>query len=503
MDESKIIDVYNKGITEVISLVKNMHTNLNGEINGLSCNITQLNGEISGLNREILDLKIDNKELTLRLAELEAKINKNSSNSSKPPSSDGLKKIKNSREKSNNHTGGQLGHKGRTLEKIENPDEVIDLRIKICDCGCDLSNIEGKLQTKQVIEIPQIKLKVTELQGNEVECPDCHKIHITKFPTNVTQPVQYGENLQGLMVYLTQYQFLPLARASELIRDLVGHTISEGTLVNVNNRLFKNLEKVENTIKDQIIASPVVHFDETGVRCSGKTNWLHNASTDKLTHYGVHKKRGMEATIEIGILPEFEGTAVHDHWMSYYSFDKCTHAECNAHNIRNLKGAYENYKHAWAKDMAGLLIEIKKHVEALKSIGQNKMSTEEISKYQIEYKKIIAKGKEENPIQISEKAGSHAKNDAERLLVRLEKYDIETLSYMYDFAIPFDNNLAERDLRMTKLRQKISGCFRGEGSPDVFCRIRGYISTCRKNGQNVMESLVKAVKGDPYIPEGK
>lgn len=495
MDESKIIDVYNKGITEVISLVKNMHTNLNGEINGLFHNITQLNGEILGL-------KVENKELKLRLEELEAKINKNSSNSSKPPSSDGLKKIKNSREKSNNPTGGQIGHKGNTLEKIENPDEIIDLKHKICNCGCDLSNVQGKTQTSQVMEIPKIKLKVTEYQANEVECPDCHKIHVIKFPANVMKPVQYGENLQGLMAYLTQYQFLPLARATELIRDLIGHNISEGTLVNVNNRLFKNLENVESAIKEQIISAPVVHFDETGIRCTGKTNWLHSASTDKLTHYAIHKKRGTEATKEIGILSEFEGTAVHDHWMPYYTFEKCTHAECNAHNIRNLKDAYENYKHAWAKDMAELLIEIKNQVEALKSVGQDNMSTKEISRCQMKYKSIIAKGKEENPISVSEKTGKPAKNAADRLLSRLEKYDVETLSYMYDFAVPFDNNLAERDIRMTKLRQKISGCFRGEESPSVFCRIRGYISTCRKNGQNVMESLVSAVKGYPYIPEG-
>ena len=487
MDESKIIDVYNKGITEVISLVKDMNNNLTGEI--------------SKLNTEIIILKEDNKELTLRLAELEVKINKNSSNSSKPPSSDGFKKIKNSREKSNKPTGGQLGHNGRTLEKIENPDEIINLKIKLCDCGCDLSNIKGKLRTRQVVEIPKIKLKVTEYQGNEVECPDCHKIQITEFPSDVRQPVQYGENLQGLMAYLTQYQFLPLGRATELIRDLLGHSISEGTLVNVNNRLFKNLEYAESTIKEQIKISPVVHFDETGLRCSGKTNWLHSASTDKLTHYAVHKKRGTEATKEIDILPDFEGTAVHDHWMPYYTFDKCTHAECNAHNIRNLKDAYENYNHAWAKDMAGLLIEIKDHVEVLKSASHDNMGTDEINRYQIKYKSIIAKGKVDNPISVSEKTGNPAKNAADRLLSRLEKYDIETLSYMYDFNIPFDNNLAERDIRMTKLRQKISGCFRGEESPKTFCRIRGYISTCRKNGINVMEGLVKAIKGDPYIPQ--
>lgn len=487
MDDTKIIETYNTGVAEIVSLMKELNIGLTSQINDL--------------NTEIKTLKEENIKHLAKIAELEAKLNKNSSNSSKPPSSDGLKKIKNSREKSNNPTGGQSGHRGSTLQKIENPDEIIVLKPKKCKCGCDLSNVKSTTQTRQVFEIPEIKVKVTEYQKNELECPHCHEIHITEFPANVTQPVQYGENMQGLMAYLTQYQFLPLARAAELISDLLHQNISEGTLVNVNNRLFKNLEGAEGSIKEQIKISPVVHFDETGVRCGGKLNWLHSSSTDKLTHYAVHKKRGIEATKEIDILPNYEGNAVHDHWMPYYKYEKCTHSECNAHNMRNLKDAYENYKHGWANNMSRLLIEIKTNVETLKSTGHDKMSTEEMLNYQIKYNSIIAKGIEEHPVKTSEKTGRPAKNAADRLLARLKKFDIETLSFMYDFNIPFDNNLAERDIRMTKLRQKISGCFRGEEAPKVFCRIRGYISTCRKNGRNVMESLVNAVKGNPYIPQ--
>jgi transposase len=206
-----------------------------------------------------------------------------------------------------------------------------------------------------VFEIPVIKTKVTEFRTHEVECPDCHTIHKTEFPKEVTQPVQYGENIQALISYLTMYQFLPLERATEAISDIIHQIVSEGTLVNVNNRVHKNLEGSETSIKEQLKASGVVHFDETGMSCGGKRYWLHSASTKLLTHYAVHKKRGAKATNDIGILPELTGTAVHDHRMPYYTFQNCSHAECNAHNIRNLKGVYEDYKHKWAGDMANVI----------------------------------------------------------------------------------------------------------------------------------------------------
>ncbi len=476
MDEDLIKKTYNDGINAVVSLVKDLH------------------GQISSMSGQIADLNN-------RITELETRLNKNSGNSSKPPSSDGLKKPKNMRQKSGKPTGGQPGHEGRTLNKVENPDEVVEINPDKCECGCDLSDVEGTCKTRQVVEIPVIKTKVTEYRVFKKVCPDCKREHEAGFPKTVTQPVQYGENMQALMAYLTNYQLLPLERAAEILSDIIGQKVSEGTLVNVNNRLYKKLEEVEDSIKQQLIDSSVVHFDETGMRSDGKTQWLHSASTDRLTYYEVHEKRGAKAANDIGILPEFAGTACHDHWTPYYTFGNCSHSECNAHNLRNLRSAYEDYKHQWAQDMASLLIEIKRRVDTLKDQGQSSMDTQEISKYEALFKDIIAKGKLEQPVPVSEKTGKPKKNAAHRLLARLEKYDIETLSFIYDFDIPFDNNLAERDIRMVKLRQKISGCFRGEEGPKVFCRIRSYISTCRKNSQKVMDSLVKAVKGEPFIPQ--
>ena len=299
----------------------------------------------------------------------------------------------------------------------------MDIKPQQCECGCCLSDVEGTTRTRQVVEIPVIKVTVTEYKAHELVCPICKKVHKTEFPETVTQPIQYGENIQALMAYLTNYQLIPLERAAEIISDIIGQNVSEGTLVNVNNRLYNKLEEVEISIKQQLIESPVVHFDETGVRCSGKTQWLHSASTGQLTHYEVHEKRGAKAAKDIGILPLFDGTACHDHWAPYYTFGNCSHSECNAHNLRNLRGAYEDYKHHWAEAMASLLIEIKRRVETLKTQGQAVMETHETSKYEAIYKDIIAKGKLEQPVPVSEKTGKPKKNAAHRLLARLEKYD--------------------------------------------------------------------------------
>lgn len=235
----------------------------------------------------------------------------------------------------------------------------------------------------------------------------------------------------------------------------------------------------------------------------GENHWVHSASTEKLTHYAMHKKRGADATEEIGILTDFEGVAVHDHWKPYYKYTDCYHAECNAHHLRALRGIYENSSFEWANNMIGLLVEIKKEVDQQKSNERTHMPEAMIRDYELKYQDILNRGrledKEKSPLNLT-KRGKPQKSESLKLINRIEKYNIETLSFMYDFKIPFDNNLAERDIRMVKLRQKISGCFRSEDGGDVFCKIRGYISTCRKNGLGVMDSIKEALKGSPFIP---
>lgn len=495
MDDKKIIETYNKGMNAVIVVVKD-----------LASQVGNLNTEINTLNDKISTLETENLRLTNRLTELETRNNKNSSNSSQPPSSDGYKKpTKNSREKSGKPTGGQVGHEGRTLDKVENPDEVIEYKVPdACDCGCNLHDVKSQTKTRQEFDIPKIRLRVTEHKTHEKVCPECGKTHVAEFPPEVKQPTQYGENMKILMNYLTQYQLIPLNRAVEAIQDLTGQEISEGTIVNATEKLYKNLESTVEQIKEKIVASDVVHFDETGMRSEGKTKWMHVASTKTLTYYETHDKRGTEAVEAIDILPKFNGTAVHDHWKPYYHYENCTHSECNAHHLRYLKDVLENFKQNWAGDMIGLLIEAHREVEALRVEGVEEMQNEKIQDWQGRYHKIIEKGimedAEKIPVKLNKK-GKAIKSKPLQLLMRMQQYDIETLAFIYDFSVPFDNNLAERDIRMQKLRQKISGCFRGEEGANVFCRIRSYISTARKNGVRAMEAISLAVKGQPFIPE--
>lgn len=493
MTEESIIKTYNEGINSVITLVKDLNSNF----------VIQM----GSLTSEINALKIANLEFSTRIAELEARLNKNSSNSSKPPSTDGYKKkIKNNRVKNGRSSGGQQGHEGHTLLKVENPNYTIDAPIEdYCDCGANLSGIDDIIRTRQEFELPEIKPIVTEYRTHEKVCPQCGKVHKSEFPAHVSQSTQYGVKMKGLMTYLTDYQLIPLKRAVETIEEIIGQTVSQGTLVTASEKLNTILEKPVEIIKQQIKESKVVHFDETGIRSEGKTKWIHVASTETLTYYEMHEKRGTDAAVDIGILPEFNGTAVHDHWKTYYTFEGCTHSECNSHNLRYLKEINENFDHAWAKDMAGFLIELKKQVEAMKTEGLMSMEATQTESWRTRFHSIIKEGiredDERSPKVFSKKTGKPQRSKALNLLLKMQKYDIETLAFMYDFEVPFDNNLAERDLRMQKLRQKISGCFRGKEGANVFCRIRSYISTARKNGQKVMESLANAFSGNPFIPE--
>ncbi len=442
-----------------------------------------------------------------RVKELEAQVSKNSHNSSKAPSSDGLQKPKpkSQRQRSGRKPGGQSGHVGYALEQVEEPEHIKMHEVGECEhCGASLKEIEADgIERRQVFDLPPLKVEVTEHQAEIKGCPECGKTSRGKFPVGVDHAVQYGPRLKATAVYLNQYQLLPLQRTKEVFFDVFSHGLSEGTLGNANEECFVKLEEVEKAIKEGIRQSEVAHFDETGVRVEAKTQWLHSASTPKLTHYGVHEKRGKEAMDALGILPFFAGTAVHDHWKPYFQYE-CEHALCNAHHLRELTYVHEQYEQWWGKEMIELLLEAKAAVEAAPT---HCLREQRKQRRAIEgrYDTIIAQGLLANPppapcASEPNKRGRKKQSKPKNLLDRLRDYKKQVLAFIYDPLVPFDNNQGERDIRMTKVQQKISGTFRSKHGAQSFCRIRGYISTVRKNNLNVMQALAAAFSAQPLMP---
>lgn len=439
-----------------------------------------------------------------RIKELEERLNKNSRNSNKPPSSDEFIKPKSQRKKSGKKSGGQKGHKGHTLKMTDTPDDIVTHRVKTCQgCGRSLENEPARgVEKRQVYDIPLPEMMVTEHQAENIICPCCDLENKASFPKEIDQPVQYGNNLKSLLVYLNQYQMIPYKRAVELIEDIYGFKLSEATVFNSISAVFEALEPVERKIIDQIIGSPVVHLDETGMRIEAKRQWLHVISTEALTHYGCHPKRGNAATDEIGVLPQFTGKAVHDFWKPYYKYD-IEHFLCNAHHLRELTGIFDLTGQQWPLEMIDLLLEIKALVDGRRPIA-DQLSPEEIKSFEQRYSQIIDKGYLENPPPAesnTKKRGRKKQSKAKNLLDRLSGHRLGVLGFMYDFGVPFDNNLAERDIRMMKVKQKISGVFRSNQGARMFCRIRGYISTARKNSTPVLNAIKAALDGNPFVPE--
>ena len=453
----------------------------------------------------IVSLESQIKELTERLQALEARLNQNSRNSSKPPSTDFSAKEKTNpksrREKSGKKPGGQEGHSGTTLDMVNNPDEIIEHSLSCCEeCGCTLEVIEVEAyERRQIFEIPPIKLIVTEHKSQIKTCPHCGKLNKAAFPKSVKYPVQYGPNILASAVYCKNYQFIPYDRICEFFNDIMGIKFCPATIIKAERECFKNIEEFENVIREKLKASPVIHCDETGMKVEGKRHWLHVVSNDKYTCYLAHQKRGSEAMDAMGILPEFKGVAVQDGWKSYNNYE-CEHALCNAHLQRELTGIEENYKQEWAKEMNELLTDAKKYTDECKEQIQE-LDLEQIRDFEKRFDIIIMKGIDENPVSQNPhrkgKRGMNPKTKAGNLLNRFIEHKQKILRFLTDLKVQFENNQAERDIRMMKLQQKISGTFRTTQGAEAFCRIRAYISTVRKNGLPVLEGILAALKGAP------
>lgn len=443
-----------------------------------------------------------------RLKELEGQLKKDSRTSSKAPSSDGAKKPKRTRSQrkaSGRKPGGQTGHEYHGLAPIDNPDHI-ELHIPShCDeCGSAIAEQPGlDYQRRQVFDLPALRVEVTEHRSVCKDCPQCGHLSWGEYPVDVIKTVQYGERVQALSVYLSDYQLLPYARQSELFTDVFDQRISAGTLQRIRQRCAQRLTPVVAAIRQALIAAPVVHFDESGLRVAGQGQWLHVASTETLTYYSVHPQRGRQALEAINLLAVFEGTAVHDGYSSYWGYRQCDHGLCNAHHLRELIFIHEHYEQAWAKAMIELLLAIKKAVDKAQAQGVVKLAKKTLYAFARRYERLLEQALEqipELPPAEKPKRGRKKQHPAKNLHDRLRQHQRAVLAFMYDFQVPFDNNQAERDIRMLKVQQKISGGFRKAHAAQRFCDIRSYISTARKQGLNVIEALQRVFSGRPWMP---
>ncbi len=434
--------------------------------------------------------------LILVITLLANRLNLNSTNSSKPPSSDPNRKKKH-RLKSDRKKGGQNGHNGTTLKKVDDPDiiEPIQIDRRTLPAG---QYHEVDYEARQVFDI-DISRVVTEYRAQVLEDENGNR-YVAPFPEGVTKAVQYGTGLKAHAVYLSQFQLIPYNRIQDYFSDQLHIPISEGSIFNFNKQAFEALDAFENTAKEQLRISAVAHADETGINMGGDRFWLHCVSNDFWTLYYPHERRGIEAFEAMGVLPGFHGILCHDHWKPYYRLD-CIHALCNAHHLRELTRAWEQDDQQWAKDMKALLEKINAKVidagGALKAL--------QAGRYRSQYRKLIKKGEIECPEptrpQKKGKRGRIKKSKSRNLLERLRDFEDDVLRFMENEQVAFSNNLGENDIRMTKVQQKISGCFRSIEGAKIFCRIRSYLSTCRKQGIKASRALDLLFNG--RLPEFK
>jgi transposase len=459
------------------------------EITSLKSQVATLENENVALKEEIIALNNEN-------SVLKARLNQNSSNSNRPPSSDYFNRKPAFSKSSKGKKGGQLGHKGDTLKQVDNPDKIVECRPFACDCGHKfMPNDFFETEKRQLFDLPQPKLAVTEYQIFAGKCSICGKIHKGTGPSNVNSPVQYGNGVRAYLTMLSTTYKLPYKKIQQLFQDLFGYPINESTIYSANKRCYQELSESEKEILENLLKEQVVHADETGIKIEKDNYWLHILSSNLYTYQFAHEKRGKEAlSSESSIIDKLTNWLVHDCWSSYFSVKNTKHSLCCAHLLRELQGVIDNNKNnKWAKDLQSLLLET------------NKMSFEK----RIENRKNLEKrfesicslgdNTEPIPIKIPGKKGKRKKTKARNLIERLIKHKDAVLAFAFNEEVPFTNNLAERDLRPVKLKLKISNCFRSFEGAKIYARIESFVSTARKNNKNVFSELKNTFEGQNFL----
>lgn len=451
---------------------------------------------IDALRREIEVLRQENAALRDEIADLRRQLDKNSSNSSKPPSSDGLRKppriAGSTRGKSGKMSGGQVGHKGGTLKQVARPDFIARHEAEACShCRAGLTAAMATgMEKRQVFDLPEPRLEVTEHQASIYRCQHCRGLTKAAFPEGVTSPVQYGPRIKATAVYLNVQQLIPEDRVAQVMNDLFGAgLLCPASLVAWGERRAGQLAPLAAHIAALAARAPVRHLDETGFRIGGKGQWLHTASTDALTSYRVSDKRG---ALPKGLKG---GVIVHDHFKPYYTLPQVAHALCNAHHLRELKALIDFEKEQWAGQMRDLLLEANKAVRSALAQKQRALPTLVLRGLIKRYNAIVRRGlafhRKQKPLARQPGArGGAPHRPGYNLLMRLHKFKRDVLRFLYDFAVPFTNNQAEQDLRMMKVKMKISGGFRTMAGARTFACLRSVISTARKQGWNILQTLI-------------
>ncbi len=469
------------------------------QIEALREQLEQKDEQLAAQGEQLAGLQAENATLRQRLEELERQLGRNSRNSSKPPSSDGLSKpraeprTRSQRGKSGRPSGGQPGHAGSTLRRTDTPDHVEDHHPSHCaGCGAPLSAADGDGShvARQVFDLPEPRpLEATEHRAHRCVCGHCGATTRAAFPAGVTAPVQYGPRMAAVAAYLSHAHFLPEDRLSQLMADLFNAPVCAATLAAMSRRMAEQLQGFVDHVRELIVRkAPVKHLDETGFRVGGRTQWLHIACTPWLTLFRVHEKRG-------DLLPGFSGCVVHDHWKPYFKIEGVSHALCNAHHLRELQALIDIEKEDWARRMHRLLSRANRVVHLARTMARPPPETL-LHRIGRTYDRILAEAlafhEAQPPLAPPEsgKRGRKKRRVGHNLALRLQDYKTETLRFLTDPDVPFTNNEAERDGRMGKLRQKISGGFRSPKGAQDFATLRSAITTARKQGWNIIETLM-------------